>query len=263
MTDNVRQRNPLPLAVSAALINVENRIKGPILRIAKFGHNPSIGTTSEVLDLQGGPWPSVQVGDQLRVQAGGNAADDAAGAGAQVIEILGINSETLLLDSDTIDTAGASASSPTTKSFIRQYRAKPIEVGTYQATNTGNIVIEDDAGNNDLLQITAGFGSTQFGAFSTPVNFAALMANVTFFVNSIQAVTLMAFLAERFDDIATPFSAKRIIDSWDGVAGAFHLENSVFYVPPLSDFWFEGAADAATGSASVNWDVYLVPVRTN
>ena len=92
----------------------------------------------------------------LRIKAGGNAADDAAGAGARSVRLTGL-SATGAVVSETLATAGASASAATTQTFIRLFDAEVIDSGTYGTqsvgSHVGDIVIENASGGTDWAKI--------------------------------------------------------------------------------------------------------------
>lgn len=260
MTGKIIERNPLPLEVAAALINVKNRVNSPVLTFQKFARNQTIEQVSQFISTAGGTRTVAQSGDVVRIKAGGDANDDASGTGAREVKISGINSSSLLLDQDILATAGVLASAPTSKSFIRVIEATVSNSGTYQQNNEGQMVIEDGGGNADVISIEPGNGSSQFGAFSTPKDFVALIANINFYVDTVQSVQIEAFISEDFLNTVSPFIAKRMLGSWPGVAGDFPVRAAVYVMPPLSDFWFEAAGKTGMNAISASWDVYLVQV---
>ena len=93
-----------------------------ITSVHKFGENPAVGTTEEDIWFGGGLYNWLQSAATVRIAAGGNAADDSAGAGAREIQVEGLDSN---WDEATelITTNGASASTATSTSFIRVNRA--------------------------------------------------------------------------------------------------------------------------------------------
>jgi len=123
----------------------------------QFGRNVSCGTSyAPVSDIGVYRTPQVGSATALRIKAGGNAADTAAGAGARSIRLTGIHANG---DEATeiIATAGASASVPTNAQLIRLYEAAVVNSGTYgtqaAGSHVGNITIENAAGTEDWAQI--------------------------------------------------------------------------------------------------------------
>ncbi|MCP4230593.1 MAG: hypothetical protein GY771_10690, partial [bacterium] len=149
----------------------------------KFGYHGAVGTSYTPV-CAGGVFrtPQVSGATTLRVKAGGNANDTAAGSGARKIRLIGLNSSGIEITAD-LTTAGASASSPTTETFIRLYRMKIIESGTYATVSTGSqaaaITIENGAGTEDwatLLFDAPAYGQSLIGAYSIPVNKTAFVS---------------------------------------------------------------------------------------
>jgi hypothetical protein len=103
---------------AAGLQITRNKAKGN-RSINIFGRNTSIGITFEPITPGGVlrlPLPADA--QRLRIAAGGNAADSAAGAGAQQILISGLNAEGNKA-AEIVTTAGATASALTTTAFWR------------------------------------------------------------------------------------------------------------------------------------------------
>jgi len=94
----------------------------------------------------------------LRIKAGGDALDTAAGAGAREVTLQGID-ELGNEVTESLATAGASASAVTTNKFIRLYRAWVSSVGRYGTMAAGghedDIVIEKGTGSQDWLTLDA------------------------------------------------------------------------------------------------------------
>ena len=83
----------------------------------RFGRNTAIGATYTPV-TRSGHYRTPQAGSAttLRVKAGGNANDTAAGSGARQITLVGLDATGNVI-TETLATAGASASAATTKSL--------------------------------------------------------------------------------------------------------------------------------------------------
>jgi hypothetical protein len=136
----------------------------------KFGANPAVGNGAfEDIWYNGGSYTLLTSAETVRVKVGGNAADDAAGAGARTITVYGLD-ENWTEQSEVITLAGASASSATTTTFIRINRAEITTVGTANAANTGDIIIEGVVSSTLLANIEGGYGRTQLSIYTVPAN---------------------------------------------------------------------------------------------
>jgi len=144
-----------------------------------------VGTSYTALSFGGTLWANT-VARQVRVKAGGNVADTAAGAGATAVIVIGIG-EDLSEISETIETAGASASAYTTARFFRVYRLRTLS-GSYvtsagDGNNTGVIVIEDEEADV-VATIPALGGSSEIGHYMVPAGLCLHMDNLSFTVQA-------------------------------------------------------------------------------
>jgi hypothetical protein len=195
----------------------------------------------------------------VRIKAGGDAADTAAGAGAQSVSVVGIDSN---FDETTEDIAtnGASASSATTASFWRIHRAYVTGVGTYGVANTGDITIEDSGGSADLIKIAAGEGQTQYAGYTIPNGKTGYLLSVHVTVDSNKTANIRCFTRENIDDTSAPMSPKRLRLFWDGVQQRFSYKPNgpELSLNQKSDIWFEAYGDGAVSAVSVDFELLLV-----
>ena len=96
--------------------------------VHKFGRNPSVGAAKEIISTLATYWQPIAA-ETVRVKAGGNANDTAAGSGCREITIEGLDGSWAEA-SEAEATAGASASTATTTTFIRVFRAYCSSMGT-------------------------------------------------------------------------------------------------------------------------------------
>lgn len=224
--------------------------------INKFGRNPNVPTGSFVpVTLLGNNNWQLQAPTAVRIKAGGNAADTAAGAGAREITIQGLDTNFEEVE-EAVATAGAAASSPTTTQFWRVYRMWVSGVGTYGGANVGNITVENAAGGTDLIQILANTGQTQFAAWTVPGNKQAILVSAFFNVEGTKPADIQVFALEDIDIVAAPMRSKRLFFHVDGITGDFpYLPNSSSnVVPPKTDVWVEaqGSGQNTQVSALLN-----------
>ena len=123
--------------------------------IGKFGRGPSVDTGNVVQDEEGSIAINT-VASAIEVISS-DAADTAAGAGAKAIEVFGVDGDWNPI-SDTIVTAGTSASTATTNTYLYVYRARIADSGA--VPNTGNITIRKSGAGATMAYITAGYGQT-------------------------------------------------------------------------------------------------------
>jgi len=227
--------------------------------VHKFGRNDAVAN---------GAWEHVSLLPQttfltaattVRVKAG-NAADTAAGAGAQSITIEGVDSN-LVDASEAVETAGGSASGNTTASFWRVYRSyvTPLRAGAYGGNNTGDVIIENSAGTADLIKILAGEGQTQYGGYTIPTGKTGYLLGVLFTVDASKAADLRMYMRAAFNDFTTAFAPKLLKNYWDGIAGVFQfVPRSPITIAALTDVWFEAQGGGAITEVSVDFEILLV-----
>lgn len=235
------------------------RIAGHSL-VHKFGRNDSIpnGSFAKVCLLADSNL-SVAAVTTVRIKAGGDAADTAAGAGAREITIQGIDS-TLAEVTETIATAGASASSSTSKSWWRVHRMWVSDCGTYGASNTAAITLENTAGTQDFISIGAGEGQTQYAGYTIPTGKTAYFLSALITVDSNKAADIKLMTRENMTDVTPGVSPLRLKNYWDGVAGAliFKPRSPGGPISALTDVWVEAQGSGAVAEVSADFELLLV-----
>lgn len=196
-----------------------------LTNIHKFGRNDDVGTSAEPV-TSGGFLNWQTTADEYRIKAGGNAADDAAGLGAQEITCVALLASTWVEDTFTLTTAGASASSVTASQYIRPVRCYVSATGAYHGTNTGDIVLQTEAGT-DLLTIKAGIGQTQYGAFTCPGDKTCQMRSIQVCVDGAKGADVFFWQTINADDTSSPYSgAQRLVQQFPGVSGCHVFQHS-------------------------------------
>ena len=227
--------------------------------VHKFGRNDGVPNGSwEFVSLLSTTTAYLSAATAVRVKAGGNAADDAAGAGAREITIVGIDA-TLDEVSESVATAGALASSATTATFWRVYRVFVSASGTYGAGNTAAITVENAAGGTDLITVAAGEGQSQYGGYSIPTGKTGYLLSVAVTVDASKTADVRMFQRAALTTTAAPVSAPRVKFFWDGIVGAFTFkpQTSLPAIPALSDVWFEARGSGASTEVSVDFEIAL------
>lgn len=233
--------------------------------IHKFGHNEDIGTTFEPV-ATGGIYRTPQVGGatKLRIKAG-NAADTAAGAGAREITLQGLNQLGVEV-TETLATAGASASLDTTNTFIRFYRGWVSASGTYATSSAGShvasIVIENAAGTEDWATIDLdGFpvSQTEIASYSVPLGLEAYVFSIDMYVDSNKTADVLFFQRQNILETAAPYTAMRLISDYVGIVGPVPISPkfAIGPFPALTDIGFMAKA-AQTANVEVNFEILLV-----
>lgn len=235
--------------------------------VHKFGKNSAVGTTYIPVSV-GGVYNTVQAASAttLRIKSGGNANDTAAGTGAREITLEGID-ETGAICIEAVATAGASASSATTCTFIRLYRAYVSASGSYATAAAGShsasIVIENGAGGTDWGTIALnGFAKSQseIGVYTIPTGYKGYLLGGNGFVDAAKITSLLFFKREGILDAAAPYSAMRIVfeETVDKEA-TFALDlRAPLYLGTACDCGFMALVDTGTAEVDVDFEILLI-----
>lgn len=229
------------------------------------GRYASIGATPTPVTRSGFyRTPQANAPVALRIKSGGNANDTASGSGGRAITFIGINADGDLI-TETVATAGASASAATDQTFIRLREAFVSESGTYATQTTGShastINIEDTAGNlwATIADGSLGRGTTEQAVFTTPKNRAALVTNVFLSSDADKKANIVFYQRQGILKTSAPYDALQIINEFPQNAGLSDLAfNPPIYFPPLTDFGFLASVSASTVDVSIGIDLIEV-----
>jgi len=251
--------------LGACLSLSSGEVAGSIV-VHKFGANPSVGTTVEDIWAAGGTYTGfLTSASTVRIAAGGDANDDTAGTGAQEITILGLD-ENWKFASETVKTAGTSASASTTTTFIRVYRAFVSRVGTYHGSNAAVVSIETTGGTEVASiyfdSVWGGHGQTEMCIYTIPTGYIGYIARAGITVETTRSVTVAIWQVPNADDASAPYNgAKRIVFEHQLITDQ---TNVIFQAmpsfPARTDIWVQASTPAATASVTATMDLFLLPV---
>ncbi len=229
--------------------------------VHKFGRNAAVANgVFEHVSLLSAVAVFLTAPTTVRIKAGGDAADTAAGVGAQAITIEGID-DSLNAVSESVATAGASASAATTALFWRVHRAyvTPASAGTYGAANTAAVIIENSGGGTDLISIGIEEGQSQYGGYAVPTGFTGYLIGTHLMVDASKAADWRLLKRANFNDFSTPFQPIRIGNYWDGLVGHMSFQpRSPGILDAVSDVWYESEGSGAGTEVSVDFEILLI-----
>ena len=245
---------PMAITNNLCIDSARGLVEGREL-IHKFGASSvvSTGSFNDVWsDNSVYPWPTAA--ETIRIKAGGSADDDSGGSGARSIIIEGLDA-TFMPISETIVTAGASASAPTSQSFVRIHRAYVNTVGTYTGNNAGAIEIENTTSGNVIARIEASIGQTQMSHYTIPANTNGYLVDIYTQVATSKSIDFMFFQRQNADVISAPYQGKRLIQQFQQIEFPVQIMyNTPIILPPKTDIWAEAKSNAMSASAcSVNY----------
>lgn len=260
MTSKVRIEEAGRFDIEAVLGNIERGTNDLIGGGLKFGFNAAVGTTPEGVHSLGGDINFPVAAETVRIKAGGNAADTAAGDGARSVMVTGIDSNLNRLE-ELIVTAGASASAATTALFWRVYDAHLVDVGTYGEANTGDIIIENTTSTQALISISALDGMPATSLICTPQKVSLVITALSLEVEALMVVEFKLCIRENFTNVAAPFDPRLSrLSPMKTPAGIWPVPfDAPLVVPPLSDVWLEALVPATTAEAGSLMSYYTVP----
>jgi hypothetical protein len=228
--------------------------------VHKFGRNDAVPNGSwERVAFLSIPTAFNSSASTVRIKAGGNANDDAAGTHAREVTVQGLD-DTGAVASSAIATAGASASSATTISYWRIFRAWVSSAGGYGNSNAATITIEDSGGAADLVAIGTGEGQSFYGGYSIPLAKTGYIKTIAVTVDSNKAADFRLFKRDSFTDTSVPVEAYRAQLEWLGLTSGLHNLTPATPMGPysaLTDLWFESRGSGGTAAVSVDFEVLL------
>ena len=209
--------------------------------------------------------PQVGSATALRIKAGGNAADTAAGTGARSVRITGMDANGDVV-TETLATAGALASSATSQTFIRLFDVEVIDSGTYgtqtAGSHAGNIVIENAAGTEDWATIPVnGFptSSTSIASYTIPRNYTGFIEGISIAVEGTKLVNILMLSRGGVLDTAAPYQPIKREQEWIGIANTYTDTFTMPLVfPELTDVGMLAKVSNGDGSVTVQMDILLL-----
>lgn len=211
----------------------------------------TLGTTVPVY-----PWPTEA--RPLRIRAGGNPADTAAGAGARLVVVDGLDDDFNPI-TDVLFPAGAAQSAQTVAVFRRVQLAVVLQAGTYSGSNVGAITIEDNLGVA-LAHIPAQAGVAHMSQYTVPAGFRAMFTAVAITVPGNKAATLRFKIRRDADVVGPPATAALTVTQYDEFLGSELVDfpKRAAILEPKTDLWLTGNTLLGGGSScSIEYQLEL------
>ncbi len=193
----------------------------------------------------------------VRVRAGGDAADAAAGAGARSVTVEGLDAAWApQVATITLNANGTLASAATTELFLRVNSFVVTATGTYATPsaggNIGTIILEDTATSTAMSTIRPGLGLSRNGFYSSRAGVTLYLRRFAISCSDNNTCDLRGFVRAGADTVAAPFTPKLRIAEFIDFHGSFEQQPIAYAsVPECSDFWLEAERDTGNGTAGV------------
>ena len=222
----------------------------------KFGYNTNVGTGYEVIWENGGSYTGWLTAAGTVSVTSTSANDTSTGTHARKIVIEGLDASFNEV-SETITLSGGTPSVGT-QSFIRVFRAYVTDVGAYDNTNEGNIVIQ--ISSNIVAIIGAGYGQTEMALYTVPAGKTLYLMRLTAFQDGNKDVLLQLKQRQNADVTSAPVTGvrtMRVISMPAGGQGHMDTNGSVIF-PAKTDIWVEAKASSSGDGVTAMMNGYLV-----
>ena len=241
------------LPVNQSLDIVSGR-HATITSVNQFGF-ANVGTTEQIISKMSVPSKvhpqfNIVTAKPIRIKSGGNSNDTSLGTGARSVTIVGLD-QNYKEQTSTIATAGVSASSATTKTYIRVYNAYVTESGSGQ-TNSADIIIENTDGVEFLI-IETGLSQSQFMGYTIQNGKTGFIKQYNLFKDSSNTVDIKLNVI--------PYNSNTV-----RVYGIYKLQVRNFTIDfnglPIvinskSDVWLSGTSTSGIREISAIGEMYI------
>lgn len=222
--------------------------------IRQFGRNDAVGGTFVPI-VRGGNYrtPQVSGATTLRIKSGGNANDTATGTGARAVTLVGLDAAGRVI-TETLATAGASASAATTQAFLRLTDAFVSASGTYASqtagSHAGTITIENGAGGTDWAVIAdtdIARADAEIGVYSVPVNRSFYLMRVRLQIDEANKSNVVLFRRTGILQTAAPYDGMVMLEEYPAASGSLQFDyDPPIRVPQLSDVGLMAKSSSST-----------------
>lgn len=224
--------------------------------IHKFGQNLNATTTEQDVWGQGGVMSFLQAAETMDVVSSDTVNDISTGANARVVTVIGLDANFNVIEEDVTLLATPVT---TIASFIRVYRMKVKEVGTYGATNLGSITAT--ATTATTIQCNISIGDSQSGTthYTVPTGYTAFILRISLTVDAAQSCDFHLLVRDDADLVAAPFSPTRVIHHWEGITQEGENLKANHKLLEKTDVWFTcKMTGGASGEVDTDYDILLI-----
>ena len=251
---DIDYENPFPVLPSTHAYSKGQVFGHEALR--KFGINTLVPTTENYVGGTGAALPYLPITAVNVELISGNANDAAGGTGARTVTIAGLDAN-YDRQTEEITMNGTSATTATTNTYIRIYRAYVETAGTYAGTNAGLITIRASGGGASFATIVAGSSQSQETMYTVARGHGLFVKDIHITTES-NKTTSVKMWQHAVNGATAPFNPKRIVHQYIGLASSQDFEYSPeIYFPEKTDIWFTAVVGASTGAVSIEYNGIL------
>ena len=234
--------------------------------VQKFGRNQAVSTTVVPIAI-GGVYATPTAAVNLEVISD-DADDDASGTGARNVIIQGLNENWNLIEEE-VATAGLSASSPTTNTFLRVFRLKVTKSGSYASQTSssqhGTITVRIASagatyGQIDEISTDFGVGQSQIACYTIPKGFTGVLLSKFTSVDVNQSANIYFFQRPNANNTSPPYDGMRLVQQETGVKEVYNVipKMPINIFSEYTDIGFMGLTTAGTASISCNFELLMI-----
>ena len=196
-------------------------------------------------------WPTVA--RRIRVKSGGSINDVLGGSGAWHLQITGLD-QNWEQQIEILTLNGALESAWSTNTYLRINKVVVATCGTYNGSNDGNIIIENETENYELSSVVAGHGRSLQSVYTVPKGYSAIIPRAAFMGDHNHIVSVTGWFRQNPQTLTPPYSANYIINTIENLKGVWESkpEEYVLFLE-RTDFWVTAhKTDTEPGNAFVN-----------
>lgn len=227
-----------------------------LLAVNLIGLNPLLGAdTEEDVWNTGGIRSTFSSAETFHLTSA-SANDTAAGTGARLVKVSGIDSA-YNLQTETVTMSGTS-NATTTNSYLDIFRLEVVLSGSGQ-TNAGVITATGSSSSNVAGTITAGEGVSLMSHFTVPAGYTAIVVDKTF--STFRASGTGTKQAEFSLKVYSPTTNTTKLINKVGVSSDDKLTKRGVVrkqIPPMSRIWLSAVAESADTAVSSEVQLLLV-----
>lgn len=240
--------------ISLASGNIDNHTY-----ITKYSTNESVSTAWEDVWSAGGSLTYLTAAATLEAIST-STNDTAAGTGAREIYVEGLDGNFNVV-SATITMNGTSASTATTQTFIRVYRAYVTEVGAYGNRNAGTITIRVSGAGSTQAEIpligALGSSQTLMSQYTIPAGYTGYIVGMHLAVSAGKTVNINLEFRLNANNTTTYSPWRVALHLHDAGGDASLIPPIPFVIPEYTDIRARGIVDATDAELSFDYQIVL------
>lgn len=228
------------------------------ISIRRFGTNIAVGTTFVSIDNIGIATPYMP-STALKFEVVSSSANDTAvGSGARTIEVTGIDNSWNLA-TETINLNGVTAVQ-SVGTYYRVIKAEVKTVGSYGATNAGNILVRGTGGGSSFVQIDTSNGQSFASHFCVPLGYYGAITGANISTDSGKVINTKVLSRDNANNTSSLFAPTQLAQYFEGLTGVHHFDyEPPILITPCTDVWISAKVASGTAAVSAEYWGWIAP----